>query len=174
MFGAGQHEYEVPYPPLDHKPTADTPQYIGVAVLQANVRISKPSAWIIRAASNRPGSRYIQYVSPHAYVVSLYERSELPNAPWHDVLARYEKQLRDTRAEIVVGAVPMAIANGQGRAFVVRRKVPGAKAPFIGVSREYLVRGDDRVVLVQIVHPTVGIAPMAKELSRVLQTLELR
>jgi len=175
MFGAAlRNEFEVPYPPLDREAVGATPQYTGVAVLRTRVRISRPTSWIIRAASNEPGRRYIQYVSPNEYMVSIYERSELPNAPWHDVLGRYEKDLQENKAEIVGSAVPMATWNGQGRAYLVRRKVPGAKGPFVGVSREYLVRADQRVVLVQIVHPEVGLAPVVPELSRVIETLDLQ
>lgn len=174
MFGAAlQNEFETPYPPLDKKAATETPEYTGVTVLHGKVHLSRPTSWLIRSASNQGGRRYIQYVSPNEYMVSLYERAELPNAPWHDVIGRYEKDLKESRAEIVAAAVPMATWNGQGRAYLVRRRVPGAKGPFLGVSREYLVRADNRVILVQIVHPSSGVAPVVPELSRVIETLEL-
>lgn len=174
-FGAdARNQFERAYPPLDKKATEATPDYIGVSVLQSKVRISRPSSWIIRAASNEPGKRYIQYVSPNEYVVSLIERNELSNAPWHDVLARYENDLKEGHAELVDPAVPMATWNGQGRAYLVRRKVYGAKAAFVSVSREYLIRGDRDVILVQIVHPSAGLRPVSAELSRVIETLQVR
>ncbi|PKN48859.1 MAG: hypothetical protein CVU63_03785 [Deltaproteobacteria bacterium HGW-Deltaproteobacteria-20] len=167
-------KFETPYPPLDlseHKPN---PPYRGVEILDRKVRISRPANWIVRAASDRPGDRYIQYLSPREYVFSVYERQELPDARWSDVVARYEKSLEANKAEVLHEGVPMATFNGQGRAYLVRRRVPAAKAPFINVSREYLIRADNRIVLVQIVHPVDGQAPISGELRRVIDTLELR
>lgn len=166
--------FESPYPPLDLEENKPNPQYVGVEVLEGKVRLSRPSNWTIRAASNRPGERYVQYLSPREYVFSIYERRELPDAVWADVVARYEKSLEDNKAEVLHKGVPMATWNGQGRAYLVRRRVPAAKSPFVNVSREYLIRGDERVVLVQVVHPTSGLDPIRGELARVIDTLTLR
>jgi len=167
-------QFETPYPPLDLAKKDPNPEYTGVEVLHGKVRLSRPSNWIVRAASDRPGERYIQYLSPREYVFSVYERRELPNALWADVVARYEESLKKNNAEILHKGVPIATWNGQGRAYLVRRRVPAAKTRFINVSREFLIRGEDRLVLVQIIHPTSGVEPISVELKRVIDTLELR
>jgi hypothetical protein len=167
-------DYERPYPPLDLKAQRSSPDYVGVEVLNGNVRISRPTSWVIRAASNEPGRRFIQYVSPNEYLVGIYERPEMPDALWGPVLERYEQDLATAKAEVVQKGVPMATWNTQGRAYLVRRKVPAAKGPFVSLSREYIARADRRIVLVQIVHPTVGLAAVSAELLRVVNTLELR
>ncbi len=167
-------QFETPYPPLDLAKKEPNPEYTGVEVLRGKVRLSRPSNWIVRAASDRPGERYIQYLSPREYVFSVYERRELSNALWADVVTRYEDSLKKNKAEILHKGVPIATWNGQGRAYLVRRRVPAAKTPFINVSREFLIRGEDRLVLVQIIHPTSGVEPIGDELKRVIDTLELR
>ncbi len=166
--------FETPYPPLDLAEREPNPPYQGVEILDRKVRISRPSNWIVRAASGLPGDRYIQYLSPREYIFSVYERNELPNATWADVIARYEENLKANKAEIIHQAVPMATFNGQGRSYLVRRRIPAAKSPFINVSREYLIRADTRIVLVQIIHPVDGVEPISSELERVINTLELR
>ena len=167
-------EFERAYPPLDLQAGQGRPQYKGVEVLNGKLRISRPVDWVIRSASNRPGSRFVQYLSPREYVVGVYERQELSNALWSDVIARYEKSLQDNKAEIVHQGVPIATWNGQGREYLVRRRVPGAKGSYLNISREFLVRGEHRILLVQIVHPPSGIELVTGELERVMTTLELR
>ncbi|MFW5740607.1 MAG: hypothetical protein ACOC1F_09610 [Myxococcota bacterium] len=169
-----QARFETPYPPLDLEKKEPNPQYKGVEVLEGKVKLSRPANWTIRAASNRPGERYIQYLSPREYIFSVYERRELPNALWSDVISRYEASLEDNKAEILHKGVPIATFDAQGRAYSVRRRVPAAKSPFINASREYLIRGNDRVVLVQIVHPPVGMEPIEGELRRVIDTMMVR
>ena len=167
-------QFESPYPPLDLAQHAPNPEYRGVEVLNGKVRLSRPTNWIVRAASNRPGERYIQYLSPREYMFSVYERRELPTALWADVIARYEENLKKNKAEIIHKGVPIATWNGQGRSYLVRRRVPAAKSPFVNESREYLIRADNRLVLVQIVHPTSGVEPIGQELRRVIETFELK
>jgi hypothetical protein len=67
----------------------------------------------------------------------------------------------------------MATANAQGRAYLVERKAPGARAPYLITSREMLLRGPHRVVLVQVVHEDGPLESMAPELLPVLETLEV-
>lgn len=165
--------HETPYPPLDFHPESGAVEYKGVEVLEGAVRLSRPVNWVIRAASHAPGGRYIQYVSPNEYIFSVYERNELPDALWTDVLARYEKDLKAAKAEVVHSAVPLAMWNAQARAYLVRRKVAANRGPFVNLSREYVARADRRVVLVQVVHPTTGLGPLSDELARVVQTLQL-
>lgn len=166
-------KFEKPYPPLDMEQRKPNPAYRGVEVLDGKVRLSRPDNWVIRAASDRPGQRYIQYLSPREYLFSVYERQELPDALWSDVVARYEASLKENKAEVLHSGVPVATWNTQGRAYLVKRRVPAAKSPFVNISREYLVRSDERIVLVQIVHPTSGVEPLSEELRRVMNTLEL-
>ena len=128
---------------------------------------------MIRSASNAAGRRYVQYLSPNEYVFSIYERQELPEALWGDVVARYEQDVVETGAKIEGAGVPMATWTGQGRAFVVHRKIAAAKGPYESVSREYLIRNEHQVVLVQIVRSSSGVESIAPELMRVLDTMEL-
>ena len=68
----------------------------------------------------------------------------------------------------------MATANAQGRAYRVRRAVEGGKAPFVTECREYLLRGQNHVVLVQMIHQAESLQPFETELMRVVRTLEVR
>jgi hypothetical protein len=163
--------FETPYPPFD-QPDRD-PGYIGVQVIRGHVKLSRPREWTIRSASNRPHERFIQYASPKQYVVAIYERLESPWDPWRVVLEHYEKDLEETGAKTEGKAVPVASFFTQGRAYVVQRPVSAPKTPLMAYSREYLMRGDHRIVLVQIVHPRSSIEPIAEELVRVLDTIKV-
>jgi hypothetical protein len=164
-------QFETPYPPLDLKTAA--PEYKGVAVLEGKVRVSRPVDWVLRSASNEPGKHFVSYVSPHEYLFAIYEWPDRPEAPWRDVMHRFEESLKASHAEIVEKPVPMATWNAQGRAYVVRRKVPASKTPYVNTSYEFLARGENRIVLVQIVHQGDSIEPESPELLRVVETLEL-
>jgi hypothetical protein len=168
MTGFEQH-----YPPLDLSAKAPNPEYQGKTILGAGVHISRPTNWVIRAASNTPEKRYIEYVSPNEYIFSVYELVESPLDVWRDIMARYEDQAKQDGAEILGARVPMATWNAQGREYVVKRQVKAAKQPFVTLSREFLARGDHRLVLVQIVHQGDTLAPVSEELLRVVQTLEV-
>jgi hypothetical protein len=163
--------FEAPYPPFD-KPDRE-PGYIGVQVIRGHVKLSRPRNWIIRSASNRPHERFIEYASPNQYVVTIYERLESPWDPWRVVLEHYEKDLEDTGAKALGKAVPVASFYSQGRAYVVERPVMAPKTPLVAYSREYLMRGEHRIVLVQIVHPRQNIEPIADELIRVVDTIKV-
>lgn len=165
--------YEQPYPPLDLAARASGLQYTGVTIVRGGVHLSRPKTWMIREASNDPGRAYIQYVSPRAYSFAVYERSDAPTDLWHEVLGRYEKDLKAVGAKATGSRVPYAAAIGQGRAYTLERAVKAAKRPFMSRSREIVLRGDGRVVLVQIVHENENLAPLDDELLRVLSTLEV-
>ena len=166
-------QFEKRFPKLDLEERDPNPAYLGVEVLDGKVRVSRPSNWKVRAASDRPGVRHIQYLSPRGYIFGVYERQELPDALWSDVIARYEESLKANRAEVLQAAVPMATANAQGRAFLVRRRVPAAKTPFVNESREYLIRGERGIMHVQIVLPPDGPAGISMEMRRVIDTFTL-
>jgi len=159
---------EVPYPPLDRAEAKGGPPWVGVSVLRGGVRLARPNNWSIRDASVDPGRGYILYVSPNAYSFAIYERSDAPTDLWRDVQARYENDVASAGAKVVGRHVPLATALNQGRAFTVERK-----APLASRSREYLLRSDHRVVLVQVVSQDPNLTRLAPELLEVLSHLEV-
>ena len=170
----GAAAFEQRYPPLDLAEQPPRPEYIGVTVLRGGVHLSRPKDWVMRDADNAPGQAHVQYVSPNAYAFSLYERPESPGELWHDVMSRYAEDVQSLGAKIVGGAVPMATQRGQGRVYTVERTVEAAKRPLVSRSREFLVRGDSRVVLVQLVVESGDLPAVDEELLRVINTLEVR
>jgi hypothetical protein len=165
--------FEQRYPPLDLAAQTPNPEYIGVSVIGANIHLSRPRNWVLRTASNKAQERFVEYVSPNEYLFSIYERVDSPEDLWREVMGRYEDQVKQDGAELLGARVPVATWNAQGRAYVVRRQVKAAKAPYISVSREYLARSDHRIVLVQVVHQTSSLRPVSDELLRVMETLEI-
>lgn len=165
--------FEKRYPPLDLEEKNPNPEYIGVSVLGSTVHLSRPRNWVMRAASNQPAERFIEYVSPNQYVFAIYERVDSPEDLWRDVMGRYEEAAKASGAELLGARIPVATWGNQGRGYLVRRFVPGAKAPYRNMAREYILRSDHRVVLMQIVYPTETIAPVNDELMRVVDTLEV-
>jgi hypothetical protein len=159
------------FPPLDLAESAPNPEYIGVMILRDTVRLSRPRNWTIREASNEPGRAYIEYVSPRAYAFAIYERPDPPGDAWQKVIDRYEEDAASVGAKILGGRVPIATWQGQGRAFSIERMVEGTKKPLISHSREILLRGEHRFVLVQIVHEGTDMAGIDIELMRPLDTL---
>ncbi len=170
---AGSKEFEEHYPPLDLAAQDPSPEYVGVTVLRRGIHLSKPKNWLLRDASNQPGQAYVGYISPNAYSFAIYERPESPADPWRDMLKRYEDDAQSVGAKIVGKRVPIAVGIGQGRAFSVQRSVEAAKRPLVSRSREYLVRGEGRVVVVQIVYEGDDLAQVNPELLRVVDTLEV-
>lgn len=165
--------FEQPFPPLDLAAQENTPDFMGVTVLAGHVHLSRPKEWTLSRASNEPGRRYVQYISPKEYVAAVYEWPDHPDAPWREVIARYEDDAKKERAEIVESRIPMATFNAQARGFVVRRRVPAAKQPFVNSSLELLARSENRIVLVQIVHQGESLSPLAPELLRLLSTMRV-
>jgi hypothetical protein len=166
--------FEQAYPPLDLKAEkADAVEYRGVSVLAGHIHVSRPTEWVLRKASNEPGRRFVQYVSPKEYVFAVYEWPDHPDAPWREVINRYEDAAKASRAELIEERVPMATWNAQARAYVVKRRVLSAKAPWENESLELLARNDNRIILVQIVHQTDGMPDLSGELRRVIDTLTL-
>jgi hypothetical protein len=168
-----QNALEAPFPSLDKTENAPLPNYMGVSVLQDAVRFSRPKEWVIRSGSVRPEHRYIEYVSPHEYMVSVYELVESPLDPWREIMGRYEEQAKKNGADFVGQRIPVATFNAQGRGYTVKRPVAAAKAPLVNYANEYLLRSDNRVVLLQIVHHGENLAPMDDELRRVVETFEV-
>jgi hypothetical protein len=167
-----QLEFEQRYPPLDLAEQPPNPVYIGVTVLRGGVRLSKPANWKMRDAGNVPGQAYLSYISPNAYSFALYERPDSPLDPWRDVIKHYEDDTKALGGKISSQRVPVATGIGQGRAYTIERDVEAAKKPLVSRAREYLVRGQTRIVLVQIVHPG-ELFEVDDELMRVIDTLEV-
>ena len=171
--GADMSLFEARYPPLDARVSPALPEYLGYSVLGGTMRISRPRDWAIRTASNQAEQRYVQYVSPKQYLVSVYELVDAPTDLWRDVVARYEEAATKSGAELAGARVPIAAGNAQGRAFDVKRRVVAAKEPFLSRSREYLLRSEHRIVLVQIVHQSETLEEIGLELRRFVETIEV-
>lgn len=165
--------FERPYPPLDLRAEPPKLEYRGVSVLNGRVHVSRPTEWVLRKASNEPGRRYVQYVSPKEYVFAVYEWPDHADAPWREVIARYEDAAKASHAELLEHRIPMATWNAQARAYVVRRRVPASKQSYVNTSLELLARNDRRIVLVQIVHQGEAVGELTGELLRVVDTLTL-
>lgn len=165
--------FERRYPPLDAAETPPSPAYLGFTVLRGGVRISRPQNWRLRDGSNAPGQAFIQYISPNAYSFAIYERPEPPSAPWRDVMKHFESDVESQGAKILGRRVATATWNGQGRAYTIQRPVEAPKKPLLSNSREILLRGKNRIVLVQIVHEGDTLADVDDELMRVINTMEL-
>ncbi|HET9958728.1 MAG TPA: hypothetical protein VFQ61_29750 [Polyangiaceae bacterium] len=166
-------EFEQHYPPLDFAGAPPVPEYMGVTVLRGGIHLSRPKGWLLRDASNQPGQAYVQYISPSAYSFAIYERPESPEELWRDVLRRYEDDAQAAGARVSGKRVPVGVGLGQGRAYTVERNVEATKRPFLSRSREYVLRGSGRVVLVQIVHDSENLSAVEHELLRVIDTLEV-
>lgn len=165
--------FEKPWKPWDLAEQKPNPEYIGVSLLNEKVHVSRPKNWVIRDASNAPGQRYIEYASPNGYLFAVYERPDRPDDLWRDIMARYEGDVKDSGANLVGQRIPMATWNTQGREYVIKRGVAAAKSPFVSVSREYLLRSENRVILVQVVHQGETLKPITDELYRVIASIEV-
>ena len=161
-------DLETAYPPLDRAETPGGFPWVGVTVVRGGVRLSRPSRWTIRDAGVDPGHAYIQYVSPNAYSFAIYERSDAPTDLWRDVEQRYEDDVAAAGAKVVGKRVPVATAGNQGRAYTIERKTPLPSR-----SREFLVRSDHRVVLVQIVSQDQDLSRLSGEILEVMSHLEV-
>jgi hypothetical protein len=170
---AGAKEFEERYPPLDLPAQEPSPEYVGVTLLRRGIHLSKPKNWLLRDASNQPGQAYVGYISPNAYSFAIYERPEYAADPWRDMLKRFEDDTQAVGAKITGKRVPIAVGLGQGRAYSVERSVEAAKRPLTSRSREYLVRGNSRVVVVQVVYEGDDLSQVNPELLRVIDTLEV-
>jgi hypothetical protein len=137
------------------------------------VRLSRPATWRVRRASTTPERRFIEYVSPSAYLFSVYEKTDSASDSWSDLLGRYESAARDRGAEVVGDRIPVATWNAQGREYLLRRSVHGQRAPYEQQSSEVVLRGGRRVELVQIVHQGDSLAPIRRELLWVMESLRV-
>ena len=171
MIG-GAKEFEERYPPLDLAPQEPNPEYVGVTLLRRGIHLSKPKNWLLRDASNQPGQAYVGYVSPNAYSFAIYERPE-----YAGTLAGHAEALRGRRAGRGREDRRQARAGRDGHrpgARLQRRtQRTAAKRPLTSHSREYLLRGESRVVIVQVVYEGDDLSQVNPELLRVIDTLEV-
>jgi hypothetical protein len=154
---------------LDAQATPRLPRSVGVGIFRGDVRMSRPIDWSVRAADYTPGQRFISYQSPRQFLFSIYERIDGPDDTWPEVLQRYEKHVDDQGSDVLAARMPIATANAQGRVYVVRTKLP-SKTTQHSLSHEIVIRGDRRVMLVQIVHAE-NIESSADEMVTALKSL---
>lgn len=147
--------------------------FIGVEILGGVARYSRPADWVIRRGSVRPEARFIEYVSPRQVVISVYERLESPRDTWTSILGRYESETEKQGGTLLGKGVPLATYDSQARAYDVRRGIPAGSEPFVSYSREYVVRSDHRIVLVQIVRPRDDFGEAAPQLRKFVQSIRV-
>lgn len=162
---------ERPFDDLDIQSSAR--DFDGVEVLGGVARYSRPRDWVIRGGSLRAEAKFIEYVSPRQAVISVYERLESPEDTWGVILERYEKDTEAQGGLFQGKAVPIATFDSQGRAYDVKRGVPAGVEPFISYSREYVMRSDNRIVLIQIVRPREDFGEAESELLDFVRSLRV-
>jgi hypothetical protein len=165
--------FEQPRTALDWPRNQSAPDFVGVEVLQGAVRFSRPSSWLLRNASNRPQAAYVHYVSPNAYSFAIYQRPYAPGQSWSELCSSYEAELKADGSKIVGRHIPVATSRGQGRAYSIETTFKSSAGPIVSRSREILLRGQRRAVLVQIVHQEQDLAEDDLELLRTIGTLEV-
>jgi hypothetical protein len=171
---ASATQFEVPYPSLDRPAHDELPAFVGTAVFGDTVRFSRPPEWVLRSASDEQPARLIVWVSPKQYQFALYERRDLPSDLSDDALARYEEEVRASGTEIIGQRIPMATANAQGREYLLRKTVPGAKQAYVAWSREYLLRGAGHLYVAQVVTDARSLRSSVHEIDAVIQSIQLR
>jgi hypothetical protein len=164
-------DIERPYPPLDET-TATGGGWVGVSVLRSGVRFTRPSRWQIRDASLEPGHSFIRYLSPDAFSFAIYERTDSPGKSWKDIEEHYEADVTGNGAKAIGQRVPVATLSNQGRAYTIDRKIE-SKEPVLSRSREILLRGEHRIVLVQIVTSEENLSRLSEQLLEILRRIEV-
>lgn len=140
------------YPPLDRDADVRLPRRVGVAIFEGDVRMSRPVDWYMRTADYTPESRMISYQSPRQFVFSIFERVDPPEETWAETLERYEESVQARGSQILAGRIPVATANTQGRSYLIKTLIDAKPEPFSNFAHEIVIRGDGRIMLVQIVH----------------------
>lgn len=161
--------WEVYFPALDRPKSERLPRYVGVGVLDGDVRLRRPVDWTIRDANYTAQKRFISYQSPRQFIFSIYERVDPPKDTWTDVLRRYESEVDAEGGNILAGRMPTGTANAQGRSYLLKTMIDG-RPPYEGYAHEVLVRSDRRVLLVQIVHDD-EIESINDEMVEALQSM---
>ncbi len=146
-----RYSWERYFAPLDHEETKVLPRRVGVAVLDGDVRLSRPVDWYLRSADYTPERRFISWQSPRSFVFTIYERTDPVRVTWDDLLDRYEETAAKNGSQILAGRIPFSTSNVQGREYVLKTAIP-ARPDLESFAHEILVRSDQRVLLVQVVH----------------------
>ena len=68
------------------------------------------------------------------------------------MLQRYEEDVEKLGSQILAGRIPVGTANAQGRSYLVKTNLEAKPEPFGTYAHEILVRTNNRILLVQIVH----------------------
>ncbi len=144
--------WEVYFPRFDREKTLNLPRYVGVGVLDGDVRLSRPIDWTLRDADYTAERRFISYQSPRQFTFSVLERVDPQQDTWAQVLRRYESETRAQGSKVLASRQPIGTANSQGRAYLLKTSVKGKPTAFEAYATEILVRNDKRVLLVQVVH----------------------
>jgi hypothetical protein len=165
-------DLEHPYPPLDSPDVPGGKGWIGVSVLRDSVRFARPRQWSIRDASLEPRHSFVRYVSPKAYSFAIYERTDGSGEAWRDILQRYEGDVAASGAKIIGEHIATATPANQARAYTIERRID-AKPPVVSRSRELLVRGERRVVLLQVVTDEESLSRISGEVLDLLSHLEV-
>jgi len=147
-----RYSWERYFPPLDRESNVRLQRRVGVAVMEGDVRFSRPVDWYLRTADYTPERRLISYQSPRQFIFSIYERTDPPGIKWDDVLVRYEESVKKNGSRILASRIPFSTANAQGRSYLIQTGVAAKPKNFETFSHELLVRSRQRVLLVQIVH----------------------
>jgi len=80
------------------------------------------------------------------------DRADYP--PKEDVIRGLARNLGIDEEELIflAGRIPVASANAQGRSYLIQTNLEAKPEPFGTVAHEIVLRTDNRVMLVQIVH----------------------
>lgn len=146
-----RYSWERYFAPLDFEQTRVLPRRVGVAVLDGDVRLSRPVDWVLRSADYTPERRYISWQSPRSFVFTIYERTDPVRVTWDALLERYEESVVKNGSQILAGRIPFSTANAQGREYILKTAIP-SRPDLESFAHEVVVRSDERVLLVQVVH----------------------
>jgi len=172
LHGGGvdkNQSFETYFQPLDLQATERTPRIVGVGVLSGDVRLGRPIDWYVRSADNTPQHRLISYQSPRQFLFSVFERIDSPEETWTDIERRYEADVAGEGSTILAGRMPVATANTQGRAYILKTRVP-ARPDYQNFAHEILIRSEHRLLLVQVVHGE-SMEPIEDEVNTVLKSI---
>ena len=164
------YSWERYFPPLDRESTPRLTRRVGVAVLDGDVRFSRPIDWYLRTADYTPERRLISYQSPRQFVFTIYEKTDPTGVPWGVLLQKYEKDVSKSGSKIISARVPLATANSQGRSYLIKTMVPSRPEDYETFAHEVIVRSRKRILLVQIVHDR-NVEPALDEVVDVLRSM---
>ncbi len=146
-----RYSWERYFAPLDQEESKKLPRRVGVAVLDGDVRLSRPVDWYLRTADYTPERRMISWQSPRSFVFTIYEKVDPVRVTWDALLERYEADALKNGSTILAGRIPFSTANSQGREYILKTAI-AARPDLESFAHEIVVRSPNRVLLVQVVH----------------------